>query len=132
MRILKAAGTVIGWVLQVLVAVLFVIVGTGKFGDPSWAGKFAAWGYPDGFYMVVGVLEALGGVLLLWPRLTAYAAAFLGIIMIGAALTLLVHGETGRAGVPLVYLVLLSIVGVLRRQSAFRAVRSGTPQLEQV
>ena len=117
MRTLRVIGTAALWILQLLLAVLFVLIGTAKFGDPSWVRRFAAWGYPDGFYMVVGVLETLGGAMLVWPRLTSYGAALLGVIMIGASLTHAVHGELPRAGVPLACLVLVAIVGGLRRRS---------------
>ena len=131
MRRLKMFGT---WVLQILLGLMFVAVGTGKFLDPSWARKFAAWGYPPGFYLVIGVLETLGGLLLFWPRATTYAAALLGSIMIAAALTLFIHGEeTARMMPPLVDLVLLVALGVIRRRSAFRPVgASGPSQLERI
>jgi putative oxidoreductase len=120
MRFVRLAGTIGGWALQVLLGALFILLGAGKFGDPSWERKFARWGYPDGFYMVVGVLEALGGLMLLVPRLTSYAAGMLGIIMIGASLTHVVHGESARVFPPLIYLALLATVGVARRHAAAR------------
>ena len=120
MRRLRLAGTIGLWALQILLGALFVLVGILKFGDPTWARNFARWGYPDGFYMVVGVLEALGGLLLFVPRLASYAAAMLGIIMIGASLTHFVHGEMHRVAPPLIYLALLAIVGVSRRRAAVR------------
>ena len=120
MRRLRLAGTIGLWALQVLLGALFVLVGTLKFGDPTWPRNFARWGYPDGFYMVVGVLEALGGLLLFVPRLASYAAAMLGIIMIGASLTHFVHGEMRRVAPPLIYLALLAIVGASRRRAAVR------------
>jgi uncharacterized membrane protein YphA (DoxX/SURF4 family) len=131
MRKLKIFGT---WVLQILLGLMFVLVGTGKFVDPSWARRFAAWGYPPGFYLVVGVLETLGGLLLFWPRATTYAAALLGSIMIAAALTHLLHGEeTARLVAPLINFALLGVLGAIRRRSAFRpAGVSGSSELERV
>ena len=87
---------------------------------PSWARNFARWGYPDGFYMVIGVLEAAGGLALLVPRLTSYTAAMLGVIMIAASLTHWLHGEMARVTPPLMYLAVLVIVGVGRWRSAIR------------
>jgi hypothetical protein len=87
---------------------------------PSWARNFARWGYPDGFYLVIGALEAAGGVLLLVPRFTSYAAALLGVIMIGASLTHWLHGEMGRVTSPLMYVAALVIVGVARWRSSIR------------
>lgn len=120
MRFVRMAGTVGFWALQILLGALFVVIGIAKFGDPAWERNFARWGYPDGFYMVIGVLEALGGLLLFVPRITSYAAGMLGIIMIGASLTHFVHNEMGRVVPPLMYLALLIVVGFARRHSAFR------------
>jgi putative oxidoreductase len=117
MRIIKA---IVVWALQVVVGLLFVLVGVMKFVDPIWVRNFARWGYPDGFYMVVGVLEAVLGVALLIPRFTTYAALLLVVVMAGAAVTHLVHGELQRVSVPLVYLLLIALVGWLRRTSAIR------------
>jgi uncharacterized membrane protein len=76
--------------------------------------------------MVIGVLEALGGLSLLVPRVATYGVMLLGIIMIGAAATHFIHGETGRIVPPLMYLALLVVVGVARRRVAMRLL-SGRP-----
>ena len=117
MRIVRIVAV---WTLQVLVGLLFVLMGVIKFVDPMWPRNFARWGYPDGFYMVVGVLEAVGGVLLLVPRFATYAAVLLVTVMAGAVTTHLVFGETQRAPVPLVYLLVVALVGWLRRRSMQR------------
>jgi len=114
-RTLKA---IITWTLQVLVGATFLMVGTGKFWQPVWPGRFAHWGYPDGFHLVVGVLEVAGAVCLLVPRSSAYGAALLMVVMTGAALTHLAHGEMRQLSAPLVFLVLLALVAWLRRRSA--------------
>lgn len=120
MRIVRLIGVVVLWLLQILMAVAFMAIGIAKFADPDWARKFARWGYPDGFYMVIGALEAAGGVALLAPRLTSYTAAALGIIMIGASLTHWLHGEMARVTPPLMYLAVLAVVGSARWRSAIR------------
>ena len=128
MRIVRVLGTVVLWLLQILMAVAFVVIGVAKFADPSWARSFARWGYPDGFYMVIGALEAAGGLALLVPRLTSYVAALLGVIMIGASLTHWLHGEMARVTPPLMYLAVLVVVGVGRWRSAIRLrATPGTP-----
>ena len=120
MRMVKLAGM---WSLQVLLGVLFVVLGVAKFNDPSWARKFAGWGYPDGFYMVVGVLEIAGGLMVLVPRVASYGALTIATVMVGAALTHLTHGETRRLIGPLIFLALAAAVGWLRRASAARPAR---------
>ena len=118
---MRTAKTVLVWFLQIAVGLLFVLLGVMKFRDPVWARNFARWGYPDGFYMIVGVVEAVGGIGLLIPAVTTYAAALLVAVMAVASLTLVVHGE--RFTVPLVYLVALALVGWCRRASAWRLRR---------
>lgn len=125
MRIIK---TVVVWALQILVGAMFVLVGVMKFQDPGWARNFARWGYPDGFYIVVGVLEAVGGSALFVPRFTTYAAILLMTTMAGAVLTHLLHGETQRLGVPLVYLLIVGLIGWLRRKSAHAFSRTPATQ----
>jgi len=127
MRIVRLVGVIVLWLLQILMAAAFVLIGVVKFADPSWARNFARWGYPDGFYMVVGALEAAGGLALLVPRLTSYAAAMLSVIMIGASLTHWLHGEMARITSPLMYLAVLVIVGVCRRRSAIRLRAAAAP-----
>jgi putative oxidoreductase len=135
MRTLRLVGIIGLWSLQVLLAALFVVIGIAKFADPSWARNFARWGYPSGFYMVIGAVEAIGGICLLVPRIATYAAALLGVIMIGASATHLLHNEMHRVAVPLVYLVVLAIIGIARLRSAARpTVLAGraAPRLDQV
>ena len=117
---MRITRLVVTWGLQILMGAMFVMMGVMKFVDPFWPRNFARWGYPDGFYIVVGVLEAVGGVALLVPRLTTYAALLLVTIMAGAAVTHLVHGEMQRLSAPLVYLLVVALVGWLRRKSALR------------
>jgi uncharacterized membrane protein YphA (DoxX/SURF4 family) len=74
-------------------------------------------GYPAWFRVVIGVIEIGGGVGLLIPRLAFYAAGALGVVMIGAAYTLVVHGEPGVA-MPIVCLLLLATVAYRRRPRA--------------
>ena len=110
----------LAWLLQTLCGVLFVLIGTGKFADPSWARNFERWGYPAGFYMVIGAIELVAGLALLVPRLAFHAALTLMTIMVAAALTHLRSGETARLSVPLLYLSVLGVIAWLRRPEAAR------------
>ena len=74
MRVLKMVGTAALWIVQILAAAAFVAIGIAKFASPEWARNFARWGYPDGFYLVIGALEVGGAMLLLVPKLSSYAA----------------------------------------------------------
>lgn len=89
--VLRALGV---WVPTVLLGALFVLQGMAKLqpGSP-WPEMFAGWGYPSGSHLPVGVIELLGGLALFVPRVAGHAAGALGLVMLGAFLTHLLHGE---------------------------------------
>jgi putative oxidoreductase len=120
MRKLALAGR---WILQVFLGAMFVLIGTAKFFEPSWASRFARWGFPPGFHLVIGALEVVGGIALLVPAVASYAALGLIVIMIGASLTHLTHGEMARVGAPVPFMVLLAVLALARRSSARRLVQ---------
>ena len=102
-------------VAAALLGCLFVLSGAMKFVIPDAAEQFARYGYPDWFRVLIGVVEVGGGLLLLVPRTTFYAAAALAVIMVGAVFTHLRHGEVPQAAVPFVLLLLLVLVGYASR-----------------
>jgi putative oxidoreductase len=120
MRTLKRVGTVALWTVQVLAAAAFVAIGLAKFATPVWARNFARWGYPDGFYLVIGALEIGGAILLLVPKLSSYGSVLLGAMMIGAAATHALHHETARVSSPLMWLAVVMLIGLARRRRAWR------------
>ena len=131
MRFRKSARPVSLWVLQILVCVLFVMTGVGKFRGTFWVAAFARWGYPDGFRVVIGVVEIIAGALLAFPWTASYAAALIVCIMIGAEGTLILHHE--RLAPPIVWIVIVTIIGIGRRQRAWRPSARGTsPALDPV
>ena len=108
------------WVLQFLLAALFAIQGIMKLtGSPAWISRFNAWGYPDHFYLVVGLAELLGAIVLLIPRLAKFGALMLIVVMGGAAGTHLTHHDP-QVMTTLVLMALLAIVLYLRRSVAVR------------
>jgi len=118
-------GRVILWIAQIWAAFAFVVIGVGKFRNPFWLAAFPRWGYSDGFRMLVGVLEALGGLLLALPRTVTYAAILIDVVMFGALGTLVVHHE--KLFPPIFWLILVSIVGYARRRQAWRPTGRHTP-----
>jgi len=117
MRNWKAIGT---RTLQVVIGLMLVLVGTGKFRGHFWAEKFAQWGYPEGFYKVVGVFEAAAGIAIWIPKLATYGALLAMIIMCAAALTGLIHGEMRFVGAPIFYCSACAIVAWTRRADRWR------------
>jgi len=94
------------WVLQVLLAVQFMMAGIVKVvGDPAMVEMFATIGIGQWFRYLVGALEISGAVGVLIPRLSGLAALGLVCLMVGATLTnLFVLGAS-----PLLTLVLLLV-----------------------
>jgi uncharacterized membrane protein YphA (DoxX/SURF4 family) len=108
--------TIVVWVVSALFALLFLFTGSMKLLDTEMAReKFADYGYPGWFALLIGLLEVGGGLLLLVPRLAWLGAAGLAVIMAGAAVThLKTSGEEWQALAPFVFLVLLALVGYAR------------------
>lgn len=104
------------WALQVFAVAVFVLVGSRKFVDPRWVHDFARWGYPAGFRQVIGVIEVAGGLALLAPPVTSYAALMLMAVMVGAAATQFLYA--GNASGAIILFVMTGLVGYLRRASA--------------
>jgi putative oxidoreductase len=102
------------WLLQVPLALVFLVAGYRKLtGDAVPVETFTQLGLGEWFRYFTGVLELLGGVGLLVPRLASLAAIGLAGIMIGAVLThLFVIG--GSAVLALVFLVALLAIPPMR------------------
>ena len=121
------------WVLQLAMAVLMVGPGVQKFTGPTWRRMFHAWGYPDGFYLVIGAIEVVAGVLLLVPRVASAAAVVLMMVMAGAAITQMRHGRDGIG--ELVFCAALAVIaygrwpGILpwRSRRSERVAEAGRP-----
>ena len=116
MRYLATGGK---WLLAVLLAVLMVGPGSQKFTGPVWARMFRAWGYPDGFHLVIGAIEVIAGIGLLFPKVASASALLLAIVMAGAAATQVLRG--GRNGVgEIVFMLLLLGLAALRWRDRLR------------
>jgi uncharacterized membrane protein YphA (DoxX/SURF4 family) len=108
---MQRGRTIAAWVFQVLLGLMFVLAGVGKFQNwDAFVSRFEAWGYAPWFLILIGVLEALGGALVFVPRLAAYGAALIGSIMLGAAYT---HASTGIGSPVQVVLPLVFCAAVL-------------------
>lgn len=107
---------VISWIAQILLAIFFLLAASGKLiGGPQVIERFRHWGFPDKWYLVIGVLELLGAIGLLIPRITGHAASGLFLLMIGAALTHLINGEGLQVLRPLIFMTFLSLIIYVRR-----------------
>lgn len=104
------------WVVQVLLALLFVFAGGMKLVLPldQLAGPVPL---PGAFIRFIGVAELLGGLGLILPAalrirpgLTPLAAAGLVVIMIGAVIITLIGAQPGGAVISLVVGLLAAFV----------------------
>ena len=108
----------IAWILQVVLGLFFMFAGFNKLRDmATTVAMFGNLGLPSELAYVVGGAELLGGIGLLVPRLTRFAAMGLLIIMIGAVLMHATKIPGGLAGgIPaLVCLILLGVLVWLRQ-----------------
>jgi putative oxidoreductase len=120
MKYLKVGGL---WLITLLLAVVMVGPGSQKFTSPTWERMFRAWGYPDGFYLVIGAIEVVAGIGLLIPKLASYSGITLSIVMIGAAATQIMRG--GRNGVgEIVFAVLAGVIAWIRWRDRLRIVKA--------
>lgn len=114
----KSTLNTVLWVVQVLLALLFLWAGAMKLVMPieQMAGPVA---FPEWFLRFIGVVEVLGGLGLILPALlrirpglTPLAAAGLVIVMIGAVVTTLMGGAemAKMAAIPAVIGLLCAFV----------------------
>ena len=113
---------IVGWVLRIGLALLFVFIGIQKFpAGTMWVRLFARIGLGQWFRYLTGIVEVCGGILLLIPHATALAVALLASAMIGA---LLVHVFVVGIGPPTVVATALLagvlVIGWRRRRTAFK------------
>ena len=124
MKYLKIGGT---WLLSILLAVLMAGPGSQKFTGSTWQRMFRQWGYPEGFYLVIGAVEVVGGLGLLIPRTASYSAIVLAIVMFGAAATHVVHADRSPTG-ELVFASMLLGLAYIRWNDRWRLnARATTP-----
>ncbi len=119
----RSLNAVIVWVLDIVVAGLFLIIGFQKILglEGFWLQAAAMRGFPDWIRIVVGVCEVTLAVGLLIPRLSAYAALALAMLMVPAAIAQQLSGEPG-VFVPIVLGVLLLFLAERRNSAGVRAM----------
>lgn len=109
---------IIAWILQVLLAVMFIKAGFGKLSGLEGTMKmFSGMGMPGWFGGFIGAAELLGGIGLLIPRTVRLAALGLIVIMVGAVFmhATKIPGGISGGGFAIGLLVALVVVYFLRR-----------------
>ena len=108
---------IIDWIVRILLALAFTLASLGKLtANPRVLEMFTQFGFPDGFYLLIGVLELAGAVLILIPKTRKVAVMLLAIIVIGAAGTHLVHDPLSELIRPLVFAVFLALAWYLPKK----------------
>jgi uncharacterized membrane protein len=121
------------WVIQVLLALLFLFSGCMKFILPiEVMTKQVA--LPGAFIHFIGVAEVLGAIGLILPgvlrirtALTPLAASGLTVIVIGATVLMFENGGVAKAAFPFVTALLSAFVAYGRWRLAPLRDRSGVP-----
>ncbi|MET8330199.1 DoxX family protein [Streptomyces sp. NPDC005181] len=109
------ARNIVVWVLQVVLAVVFVMVGASKMaGAQDMVKVFQDVGVGQWLRYVTGSLELAGAVLLLVPRLSALGGLVLTGVMAGAFLTCLFVID--QSPVPAAVLLILAAVVMWNRR----------------
>ncbi|MFG2425877.1 DoxX family protein [Streptomyces sp. NPDC048448] len=113
------------WVLQVILAVVFVMAGGAKLGGAkAMVDLFQEVGVGQWLRYVTGSLEVAGAVLLLVPRLSALGGLTLTGVMAGGFLTCLFVIDQSPAPTALL-LVLAAVVTWNRRELTLSTVGKG-------
>jgi uncharacterized membrane protein YphA (DoxX/SURF4 family) len=119
------AGNVIAWILQIVLAVQFLLNGYALFTD-QFVAKFDDIGFGQWFRYFTGVLEISAAIGLLIPRICGFAALALAGIMGGAVLTelfLVTNGGLKAATMPIVFMIWALLVAIYRREQVFGLFR---------
>ena len=120
------------WALKIVLAALFVAAAGAKLaGVQQMVDEFNQIGLGQWFRYFTGLTEIIAGVLLLVPATTAYAAAYLTLVCVGAliAQAFVLHGDVIHAIVLAVILGLIAWKGRDETRRPFMA-REHSSRLE--
>lgn len=82
---MRAASNILGWILAVLLAVVFVFAGGAKLlGARAMVQEFAQIGIGQWFRYFTGILEVTGAIGVLIPKYRFGAALQIAVVMVGA------------------------------------------------
>ncbi|MET9626840.1 DoxX family protein [Lentzea sp. NPDC006480] len=118
-------GNIVVWILQIVLAVQFVLNGYALFTD-QFVAKFDDIGFGQWFRYFTGVLEIAAAIGLVIPRICGIAALALAGIMGGALLTELFLVDKGGPVLPLVFMLWALVIAVYRREQIFGLVSAVT------
>lgn len=105
---MKKWKLIVSWILRILVALGFLLASLGKLtSNANVIQMFENWGFPDGFYLVIGILELVLAVMLLIPKTMKIALLGLIVLMVGAIITHIVNDPIGQILRPIIFMLFL-------------------------
>ena len=112
-------------------AALFIALGSTKvWGAQLMMEQFNTWNYPASWRFMLGVVELLGGFLLITVSARAVGAALLGMILIGAGVMYFLAQQWAAIAVPAVIFAILAWIALQSPVLFVSPVEPGTPILD--
>ena len=113
-RKMKKTRLVLNWVLRILLSLGFLLASVGKLtSNPAIVEMFEHWGYPDGFHLVIGIIELLLAILIVIPKTLKIAIVGMAVVLFGALGTHLLNDPILEIIRPLIFLILLGGVSII-------------------
>ncbi|MDH3649901.1 MAG: DoxX family protein [Saprospiraceae bacterium] len=120
--------TLISWILALILAWFFFQNGWPKLVPAEdITTQFEDWGYSGQFARLIGILECVGALIVLFPRLAFYGSLLLTGLMLGAVYTHLATG-IGSPYMAILLLVLALMQAILTRRKALFLFRRDKEQ----
>lgn len=106
------------WILCIPISLIFLLAASGKFSqNGNMYENFLRWGYSYPLLVTVGIMEGVGGTLLVIPKVRAIGIFLLSMVMLGAGYTHLSHfEELGLPALPATLVFLLLAILFLDRK----------------
>jgi len=126
----ELALEIVLWVFALFLAWVFIRQGLAKFDDTSgWARAFRTWHFPVWFRILIGMLETIAALSLLWKRTALAGAIIIMVVMLGAMGTHVYWGRPGQVTSEILPLVLSTLVALGRRKSFLGRWRVQVPAI---
>lgn len=120
------AAHIAAWTLQILLALAFLAAGGAKLASaPMMVQSFEQIGLGQGFRYVTAIVEIVGAIALLSPRITALGALWLAATMTGATIAHLTRLPTSPAPALVLLALCLAVAWLRRDQLAGLLGRTG-------
>jgi putative oxidoreductase len=118
---LPRGATIALTILRFAVAAFFLMLAWKSLGgDDQVVADFRRFGYPEGFWRVAGVMQLLGGLLLLFSPVAFWGAGLLLCVLVGALVSHVRFDPPAAVISPLLFVALLAPIAITMRPAALR------------